>query len=256
MLPLILISIFLMGTSVGLSILFKKKIQSEKGKYWLFLIASLLTIAVHYSSLIYHLIKDGECGSYLSSNPNLVLPIYPCNVVMICCLIFGLMKNKNNKFSRFLSDFCVFFGIISSVVGMLANVDFIRNPTLADYDITKGILAHGTMFFNVIAMAIFGYTKIDLPNNMIRFTASAVMLGVIGLHDSAIIYAFSGKDYMNVVNPMFMLHSPFEGVDFLVFPIIAIIAIVLVFALLVILEAIKYRNDKDNIWYKRIKNKK
>lgn len=255
MLQLILISLLLIAVDVGLAILFRKTIKTEKGIYILLLVAAFSTVVVHYSPIVYHLIKDGECVSYLTSNPNLVLPIYPCNVVMIATVIVGCLPNKNNRFSRYLIDFVVLFGGVSALVGMFANVDFIRNPTLADFDITKGIIAHGTMLLNSILYVAFGYLKIDLPRNMARFLIAVVMMAIIGLYDSAVILAFSGKEFMMEVNPMFMLHSPFEGVPFLMFPVIAGIGIVILFGVLVIIEAIKYRKDKEHIWYRRLLRK-
>ena len=82
--------------------------------------------------------KDGYV-EYLADNPNLILPIYPCNVVMWSCLIIGLIRNRESRFNKLLTDYVFWFGIFSTLVGMFANVDFINNPTLADYDITKSI---------------------------------------------------------------------------------------------------------------------
>ena len=34
---------------------------------------------------------------FLRSNPNLLLPIYPCNVVMWLGIVYGVSKNKEKK---------------------------------------------------------------------------------------------------------------------------------------------------------------
>lgn len=256
MLPLVLITLGLVGVSIGLSILLKKKLKTEKGKYIALLIAGCLTVLVHYSSLIYHLIADGECTSFLQSNPNLILPIYPCNVTMICCLLYGIKRKKDDSFARYLADYCFFFGSASSFIGMLANVDFINNPTLLNYDVTKGIVAHGTMFFNAVLILAFGYVKIDLPKNIHRFGVAIIMMCLVGLFDSAIIWVFAGEATVYNINCMFLLHSPFEGADFVIFPTIAGIAIVLLFIILVIVEAVMHRNNKQNIWYRHMFKKK
>ena len=49
---------------------------------------------------------------------------------------------------------------------MFANVDFIKNPTLLDFEITKSIVAHATLLFNVLLLPLFGYIKIDFKRNM------------------------------------------------------------------------------------------
>lgn len=252
MLQLILLTLLLVAISVGIAILLKFKVKTEKGKYIALLIAGCLTVLVHYSSLIYHLIADGECTTFLNSNPNLILPIYPCNVTMICCLIYGIKKYKDDSFAHYLADYCFFFGSVSSFIGMLANVDFINNPTLLNYDVTKGIVAHGTMFFNAILILAFGYIKIDIFKNVHRFGVAIIMMCIVGLYDSAIIWAFGGADSANNVNSMFLLHSPFDGLDFVIFPVIAGAALVALIIILIIVEAIIHRKDKENIWYRRM----
>ena len=62
----------------------------------------------------------------------------------------------------------VWFGIFSRLVGMFANVDFINNPTLKDYEVTKSILAHATLLFNVLLLCVFGHIKVDLIKNMVH----------------------------------------------------------------------------------------
>lgn len=255
MIQLFLLSTGLVVLAIAIAILLKKFIKTEKGIFILFLVAGFLTVVVHYSSLLFHLIKDGECLTFLTSNPNLILPIYPCNVVMICCLIIGVTPNKNTKILRYLIDFSVLFGAVSALVGMYVNVDFFNNPTLGDYDVTKGIVAHAAMFFNIVLLFVFGYFKLDLIKNMIRFLVAVVMMAIIGLYDSAVILAFAGKETMMNINPMFMLHSPFEGAGFLMFPFIAGVATLLLFIALVVAEAIKYRKDKEHIWYRRLQIK-
>ena len=56
---------------------------------------------------------------------------------MWSCLIVGLMKNSDSKLYKLLCDYIFLFGIFSALVGMFANEDFINDPTLGDYDITK-----------------------------------------------------------------------------------------------------------------------
>lgn len=252
---LLAFTLALSGASFGIAILLKKNVKTEKGKYIALLIASCLTVAVHYSSLIYHLIADGECTTFLFSNPNLILPIYPCNVTMICCLLYGVKRNKNDSVARYFADYCFFFGAVSAFIGMLANVDFIVNPEFT-YDNVKGIVAHGTMFFNAILIAFMGYIKIDFLKNIHRFGVAICMMCMVGLHCTGVIYVFAGEASAQNVNSMFLLHSPFEGLDFVIFPTVAGIALIILIIALLIAEAIKYRNDKEHIWYRRIHQKK
>ena len=87
----------------------KKHVKSERTKNIILIVASFLTILCHYSSLLYHQILDGGAMKYLSHNPNLILPIYPCNVVMWACIIYGVLKNKQSRFGAFLCDYVFWF---------------------------------------------------------------------------------------------------------------------------------------------------
>ena len=153
---LILFNLILIAITVALLLAAKRWVRSERARFVLFLVAPLVTIVFHYSSLLYHLLFTGEAVAYLASTPNLFLPIYPCNVVMWCALLYGLLPNKSSKAALLFSDYIFWFGIVSTLVGMFANVDFIVNPTLTDFEVTKSIVAHATLLFNVLLIPVFG----------------------------------------------------------------------------------------------------
>lgn len=229
-------------------ILVKKAVKSPGAQNLLFLIAAIFTILCHYSSLPYHQITAGDAFTYLKHNPNLILPIYPCNVVMWSCLILGLMKNKESRLAILLTDYIFWFGIFSTLVGMFANVDFIRNPTLADFDITKGIVAHATLLFNLMLLPIFGKIRLDFGRNMKNMLLSVIGMFLIGLYCNLVFEVLVSPETAYEVNSMFIIHSPFPGLDFLTYPIIAIIALVLYFILFAICDAVKHKNDEN--WFK------
>ena len=91
---------------------------------------------------------------------------------MWSALIFAFLKNKNSRVGKFFADYLFWFGIISTLVGMFANVDFINNPTLADYNNFKSIAAHATLLFNVLLLPIFGHIKISIKRQLERKTTS------------------------------------------------------------------------------------
>ena len=244
MLTLFIFNFVLLIIISGLLILVKKTIKSDKAINILLLVSSIITIVFHYSSFIYYLLTNGDYISYLKSNPNLILPIYPCNVVMWSALIFGLLKNKESKFAHFLIDYVFWFGIISTLVGMFANVDFIKNPTLLDYEITKSIVAHATLMFNVLLLPTFGKIKIEFKRNMINMVIAVIVMYVIGLYCNLMFEVLASKQAAYNVNSMFIIHSPFEGVNFLTYPIISIIALVAYFIIFLTGEFIKHKNTK------------
>ena len=234
-------------------LLFKKYAKNEKGKNIILLLAALLTIFCHYSTFLYLCFTNGSVEEYLKQNPNLLLPIYPCNAVMWGCLIYGCMKNKKSKFAMFLADYLFWFGIFSTLVGMFANVDFINNPTLTDYEVTKSIVAHATLLFNILLIFAFGHIKVNLIKNMVHIIISVIMMYSIGIYCNKIFEVLVSVEEANSVNSMFILHSPFPTIPFLTYPIIAACSLVLYFILFFICELFAY--PKGNRWFNRIKSK-
>lgn len=229
----------------------KKYIKEERNKNLVLLFSSIITILVHYSSFIYLWFKDGDTVGYLGQNPNLLLPIYPCNVVMWGCLIYGLIRNKNSNVSLFLGDYLFWFGIFSTLVGMFANVDFINNPTFKDYEVTKSIVAHATLLFNVVLIFIFGYIKIDLIKNMKHMIISVVLMYIIGIYCNKIFEVLVSIEEATKVNSMFIITSPFSSISFLKYPFIAGCSLILYFILFNICELITYPSGKR--WFNKIK---
>ncbi len=235
----ILVSFIVIGLIVT-----KKLVKTESTKNIILIISAFFTILCHYSSLIYHYFLDNSAMQYLTHNPNLILPIYPCNVVMWSCAIYALLKNKESKLGKFLADYIFWFGIISTLVGMFANVDFIRNPTLADFDITKGIISHATLLFNVLLLPVFGRIKVDIKSNMIHIVLSIIMMLFIGLYCNLVFHTLVSKEMAYQVNSMFLIHSPFDEIAFLTYPVIALIAIPLYFITFVICELFAYKKGE------------
>ena len=238
MIKLTVFNIFLLVAIAALLVIVKITVRTKKAQRILFLISAVVTILFHYSSFLILLFKGEGASDYLRSNPNLILPIYPCNVVMWSCLILPLLKEKS-KLGEILTDYIFWFGIFSTLVGMFANVDFIRNPTLADYDIAKSIIAHATLLFNLMMLPIFGKIKMSFRRNMKSMVISVVGMYVIGLYCNLIFEVVGSPEKAYEVNSMFIIHSPFERLDFLRYPIIALVALVLYFVLFLICDFIK-----------------
>lgn len=108
---------------------------------------------------------------------------------MWSALIFAFLKNKKSRVGSFFVDYLFWFGIISTLVGMFANVDFINNPTLADYENFKSITAHATLLFNILLLPIFGYIKIDVKRNIANIIISIFVMAVIGCYCNLVFHA-------------------------------------------------------------------
>ena len=249
MLKLFIFNFLMIAVILLLLWVVKRFVRSERGQNAVLIGAAVATVLLHYSMLFYHAFR-GTAFEYLKETPNLILPIYPCNLVMWLAVAFGIYKNKRSRLGEFLSDYIFWFGIISALVGMFANVDFIMNPTLADFNITKSVAAHGTLLFNILLLPLFGYVKVDMRRNMKNILRSIVMMLVTGLYCNLLFGVLVSAEAAYDVNSMFLIHSPFEGVEFLTYPIIALIAIPLYFGLFTVCELFAYK--KGERYYDRL----
>ena len=222
---LILFNFILIAIISALLFAAKKWLHSERVIRILFLVSPIVTILFHYSRFIYFLINGEGAIEYLAEYRNLLLPIYPCNVVMWCALIYGFFKNPKTKIALLFSDYIFWFGVASTLVGMFANVDFIENPTLTDFEVTKSIVAHATLLFNVLLIPVFGRLRPSFKRNLLNIFISVVAMYFIGLYCNLIYRVLVSAEEAYDVNSMFIIHSPFEALPFLRYPLIAIIGL-------------------------------
>lgn len=248
---LIIFNTVLILIIAALLVVVKKWVRDERTRHALLLIAPLVTIAFHYSLFFYHLLFTGGGIAYLADTPNLILPIYPCNVVMWCALIYGLLPNKDSKTALLLSDYIFWFGIASTLVGMFANVDFITNPTLADFEVTKSIVAHATLLFNLLLIPVLGLLRPSFFRNMKSIVISVLAMYVIGLYCNLVFEAIGSPEMAYDQNSMFILHSPFEGVPFLRYPFIAALGLLLYFIIFTVSDLITM--PRGSRWFDRVR---
>ena len=252
MIKLTIFNLVLLVLIAALLFLVKTTVKTEGARSLLLLIAPIVTILFHYSTFIFHAFSGGAALEYLASNPNLILPIYPCNVVMWSCLVLTFIKSDDSKLKQLLIDYVFWFGIFSTMVGMFANVDFLMNPTFADYEIVKSIVAHATLLFNVLLFPLFGKIRFDFLRNMKNMILSVLGMYVIGLYCNLVFKALVSEERAYEVNSMFIIHSPFEGLEFLKYPIIAIVGLLLYFILFTVCDVLKHKKG-ERIFDKAIK---
>jgi hypothetical protein len=159
------------------------------------------------------------------------------------------MPKKDGKIGLLLSDYVFWFGIASTLVGMFANVDFIMNPTLSDYEVTKSIVAHATLLFNVILIPVFGYLRPEFFRNMRNITVSVIAMYVIGLYCNLVFESLVSYEKAYDENSMFIIHSPFEGVPFLRYPIIALMGLLIYLIIFTVCDIIN--TPRGSRWYNR-----
>lgn len=257
-LPLIICIVVCVAFFVCGAIFLPRVIKTEKQKRIALLVAALATIVCHYSSLLYHWIghtinpdKIGTTLDFLTSNPNLVLPIYPCNFVMWGCLILALIKDKESKSFKILADFLFLFGIVSGIAGMIANGDYFNPNVVKNYDIYKSCVAHAFMILNILLIPALGYFKLDTLKNTLRTTIGVAIMGLDGLLCSLITLVVGGESKMEGYNAMFLFRTPIDGLNIVKFHIVMPIFIVILFGILTLIELFKYKEGER--WWNRIK---
>lgn len=212
--------------------------KDQRSKNFILKFSAIITVMIHYSSLWVDYFVSG--GNATIEN-NQILPVYPCNVVMWMLLIASLLQNKKRLLFQVLSEFCFFGGSICGIVGIVLNVNFGNTPTLADYDILKGMLSHSTMLFGCLYMLVGRFIRIRV------FNAVSVTIGLgtfvicgVGVN---MLYEYFG---MTPPDGMFLKSNPYTTVS----PVIlGIWTIIILFCGLALWEL---RLPKEDRWYNKL----
>ena len=248
---LIAFNLFLILIVVGLLIAVKKWARSPRAQYAVFFAAGIVTVLVHYSSFFYYL-TTGAALEYVRENLCLILPLYPCNILMWCALGYGFLGKKDSRLGLFLSDFLFWFGIFATLAGMFANFDFLANPTLTDYEVVKSILSHATLLFNVLLIPVLGYLRPRFGRNVLNLTLAIASMCLIGLYCNLTLEVLVSYEKALDMNSMFLLQTPFAPMPFLRGQIIAPVAALLYFILFAVLDII--RLPRGERWFDKIRN--
>ena len=246
---LVAFNLFLILIVTGLLVAVKKWARSPRAQYAVVLIAGVVTVLVHYSSFFYYL-TTGEALEYVRENLCLILPLYPCNILMWCALVYGFLGNKESKVAMLLSDFMFWFGIFATMAGMFANFDFLATPTLADYEVVKSILSHATLLFNILLIPVLGYLRPRFGRNMLNLVIAIASMCLIGLYCNLTLEVLVSYEKALDMNSMFLLQTPFAPMPFLRGQIIAPVAIVLYFILFTVVDVI--RLPRGERWFNKV----
>lgn len=227
--------------TVALLIAAKYLAREDRMKNKILTFFAVITVMIHYSNLWVDYFATG--GNATIEN-NHILPVYPCNVVMWMLLIAALLKDKKSLLFQLLGEFCALGGVVCGVVGIVLNANFGNTPTLADYDILKGMLSHSTMLFGCLYLLVGGYVKIRVFN-VISVTFGLAVFVLCGLLVDGLYEHFG----MEPPDGMFLRENPYLDVSPVV---LGIWAIVVLFCLLSLWEL---RLPKEERWYSKLKTR-
>ena len=218
-------------------------IKDEKKKKIILRIFAILTVVIHYSSLYVDFLKTGSA----EVESVMLFPIYPCNVAMWLLLIVSFMK-EDSKIYKIMAEFTFYLGIVGGIVGILFNEIYAGTPNLADYDVLKGFLSHGTLIFGAIYLLVGKFIKIRVHNVL------SVFIGMLFLLvDGGIIIGIYKLCKLDAPNAMYLLNLPFENLPWLNTWTIGVAAVLLTFAITAIYE--QFAINKEDRWYNRLKSK-
>ena len=224
--------------TAALLVLFARKVTHPNTKNRILKIFAVLTVAIHYSNLWVDFFASG--GSATIEN-NQILPVYPCNVVMWMLLIAAFLRDKKSLLFQLLGEFCLIGGTICGIVGIVLNANFDANPTLADYDILKGLLSHSTMLFGCLYMLVGQFVRLRVFNT-VSVTFGLGSFVVCGLLVDFLYETFG----MEPPDGMFLRSNPYADIS------VVVLGIGVIGVLFVVLSLWELRLPREERWYTKI----
>lgn len=207
--------------------------------------SAIITVILHYSILYVDFFSTGRA----ELDNTMLLPVYPCNVVMWLLLIVSFMKNRRSKLFETLAVSTFYIGIVGGVVGVLFNEIYLSNPNFGDWDVLNGLLSHSTMTFGCIYLLVGGYMNIRVKNVM-----NVVWGLLLLLADGMAVISLYRLFNMDSPNCMYLLENPFPQIKWFNPLVLGGIGVCLVFVITIIYEHIALA--EENRWYNRAKESK
>ncbi len=230
--------------TIGLLIVCHFFVKQEKYKRLVLKISAVVTVALHYSTLYVDFFATGKAAV----DSTMLLPIYPCNVMMWLLVICAFKKDLNTKFAKVLLEFTFYGGVLCGIIGIVFNEIYGNNPTLADWRVLKGLLSHSVMVFGCIYILTGKFIKIRVSN-----TISCLFGCLLFLVDGGLIIGLYTIFKLDPPNCMYLLELPFPNMPWLNTYTMGIFALLIVFAITAIYEQCSLK--KEERWYSVIRQK-
>ena len=216
----------------------KRFIKTEDGHNRAIRIVAIITVLIHISPLWVDFLKNGSA----EVESVMIFPIHPCNVCMWLLVIATALKRRGVVY-RLVSEYACLGGTVCGIIGLVFNENFGNNPTLADWDIFKGMLSHSTMILGAIYLGVSGLAKIRF-RNIVSVTAGLALFLVDGLIINGI-YALAGLD---PCNSMYLVEPPFANMPWLTTPVIGLAALVVITVFASLYEKLVYKKKWKEIF--------
>ena len=232
----------IIGAGIILALFFLKNDRLNHAAVKFF---AIITVIIHYSSLWVEFFSEGSA----MVDSVMLLPIYPCNVCMWLLVASAFLLDKKGPVSTIVKDFTFWGGVVCGTIGTVFNENFGANPTLADYDVLKGMLSHSTMIFGCIILFTAGFVKI----RVLRAVPAVVCGLLFFLVDGSIINGLYKAFDLGSCNSMYLQEAPFPAMPWLNTLTIGIAAVLVSFSVSAIFELFALK--KEDRWYCELKRK-
>ncbi len=233
------------GLSAVILVLASKFLKEPKQKVIFLKIIAVVTVILHYSSIWVEYFGNG--GSTDGVEGSHLFPIYPCHIMMWLLFIAAFIKNKSSTIFTVLADFCFWAGLVCGSIGILLNENYSNTPSLADWEVLKGLLSHSTLLIGCMYMRVGNFMRIRVANTV------SVALGLLLFIADGVfanwLYKVCG---LPEVNAMYLLHSPFPSMPWLSPMLMGVVGLSVLFAGLAIYEL---HFPEEERWYSKLRNK-
>ena len=220
-------------------------VKTEDKKALFLKIVAIVTVVLHYSNIWVEYFGNGGSTDGLENSH--LFPIHPCHIMMWLLFITAFIKNKQSLPFTVLAEFCFWGGIVCGTIGIVLNVNYQNTPSLADWDILKGLLSHSTLLIGCIYMRVTGYIKLRVFN--VLSCAVGLSLFIVDGLFANWLYAVCG---LPEVNAMYLLHSPFPSMPWLSPMLMGLVGLSLLFVGLALYEL---SFPEEERWYHKLKIK-
>jgi hypothetical protein len=156
-------------------------------------------------------------------------------------LIASCLRNKDGLLFHLLGEFCFYGGMICGTLGIVMNTNFGNHPTLADYNVFKGLLSHSTMLLGCIYMLTGHFIKIRMFN-VVSISAGITTFIVCGASVNKLYELFG----LQAPDGMWLRSNPY--IDFP--PMM--LGYIFVLVLFVVLHIRDLRKPAQDRWYRKI----
>jgi len=231
---------------IGL-VLCKIFVKDEKWKKIILKIFAILTVVIHFSTVYVDFFANKGTAVVEST---LLLPIYPCNVIMWSLVICAFLKNSKSKFAKIVYEFTFFAGVICGLIGIIFNENFASNPDLSNWFSLRGLLSHTTLVFGCLYILVGGFIKIQVSNCISCFCGL-----VFFLVDGYIINGLYKVFGLKSCNSMYLEEVPFPDFPWFNTFVMGLMGLMLVFIITEIYELIAKPREERTLYklFKKLK---